>query len=156
MKRILTAFVMVPVLIVVIGYSPPYLFTILVAMAAFMSLEEFFGIVARCGFEIYRAWGHLLAACLILSFHFSPHNQTLSLAVLTLAVFLLLALNLKKGKDLQQAVPSSAVTALGLIYVPVSLGLLIALQTSHTIWGEGSRWVFFLLIVVWFGDTGAY
>jgi phosphatidate cytidylyltransferase len=53
-------------------------------------------------------------------------------------------------------VPSSAVTTLGLIYVPVSLGLLIALQSSHTIWGEGSRWVFFLLIVVWFGDTGAY
>jgi phosphatidate cytidylyltransferase len=156
MKRILTALVMVPILIVIIGFAPPYLFTMLVATAAILSLEEFYGLVSLCGFEIYRVWGHLLAICLILSFHFSPHNQTLSLTVLTLSVFLLLAWNLKKGTNLQQAVPSSAVTTLGLIYVPVSLGLLIALQSSHTIWGEGSRWVFFLLIVVWFGDTGAY
>ena len=81
MKRILTAIVMVPILIVIIGYAPLYLFTILVATAAILSLEEFFEIVSKCGFEIYRAWGHLLAICLILSFHFSPHNQTLSLTV---------------------------------------------------------------------------
>jgi phosphatidate cytidylyltransferase len=156
MKRILTAIVMVPILILIIGYAPPYFFTILVATAASLSMEEYFGIMSQCGFETYRAWGHLLAVFLILSFHFSPHNQTLSLSVLTLSVFLLLAWNLNKGKDLQQAVLSSAMTTLGLIYIPVSLGLLIALQSSHTIWGEGSRWVFFLLIVVWFGDTGAY
>jgi phosphatidate cytidylyltransferase len=156
MRRVLTAFIMVPVLVVIIGYGPTYLFTILVAMATILSLEEFFAIISHCGFEIYRVWGHLLGVCLILSFHFSPHNQTLSFTVLTLSVFLLLAWNLKKGKDFQQALPSSAVTTLGLIYIPASLGLLITLQSSHTIWGEGNRWVFFLLIVVWFGDTGAY
>jgi hypothetical protein len=42
MKRILTALVMVPILIA-IGYAPPYLFTMLVATAAILSLEEFYG-----------------------------------------------------------------------------------------------------------------
>lgn len=156
MKRIFTALVIVPILVAIIGYSPLYLFTILVTVAAVIALDEFFSIATRCGFEIYRAWGHLLGLCLLLSFHFSPHNQTLAFAVLTLSVLLLLAMNLTKGKDLQQAMPSSAVTTLGLMYIPASLGMLLVLRSSRTPWGEGSCWVFFLLIVVWFGDTGAY
>ncbi|MFN8005884.1 MAG: phosphatidate cytidylyltransferase [Terriglobia bacterium] len=156
MKRILTAIVLVPVLILVIGYAPGYLFTLLVATAAVLSLDEFFGIVAKSGVEIYRVWGHVLGICLILSFHVSPLNQTLSMIVLILSVFLLLAWNLRTSKSLPEAIPGSALTTLGLIYVPASLGLLIALHSSHTLWGEGSRWVFFLLIVVWFGDTAAY
>jgi phosphatidate cytidylyltransferase len=33
---------------------------------------------------------------------------------------------------------------------------MMALRLSETPWGDGSRWIFFLLLVVWFGDTAAY
>ena len=156
MKRILTALVLVPFLILIIGHTPPIYFSLLVAVSTSLALEEFFSISVKSGLEIHRFWGHFFSLALLGTFYYSPHNQSPSFFVMTAAALTLMALGLRKADRLHQVLPGSSATFLGLLYIPVTLGLLLAVRLTHTIWGDGSRWIFFLLLVVWLGDTAAY
>jgi phosphatidate cytidylyltransferase len=75
---------------------------------------------------------------------------------LVASLLLFFTLGLRRGNRLPTVLPGVAATLLGLLYVSLTLGLLVVVQVSPTSWGPGKQWVFFLLIVVWFGDTGAY
>jgi phosphatidate cytidylyltransferase len=58
------------------------------------------------------------------------------------------------SSDLDDALPSSAVAVLATLYVGMLGGSLIRLRTDFP--ADGPHLVFFLLIVVWIGDAGAY
>jgi phosphatidate cytidylyltransferase len=155
MNRILTALVSVPILIVIIGYAPPPCFFALVAAAAVLGLEEFLSIARKSGLELDRPWIHAAALVLLLSFYFSPADLQPAFFILTISALALLALSLRR-KNLQGALAGASAALLGLVYVPVTLGLMLVLYRLSTPWGLGHRWIFFLLLVVWCGDTGAY
>ncbi|HEU0007313.1 MAG TPA: phosphatidate cytidylyltransferase [Terriglobia bacterium] len=156
MKRVLTALVLVPVLIAIIGYAPPPCFLLLVAGATVLALEEFFLLAAHSGLEIFRIPGHGSSLLLLASFYGFPASSWLALLTLVVSGLLFFALGLRRGERLQTVLPGVAATMLGLLYVSLTLGLLVVLQRSSTSWGPGRGWIFFLLLVVWFGDTGAY
>jgi phosphatidate cytidylyltransferase len=155
MKRILTALLLVPVLIAIIGYAPPPYFLGLVALTTVLALEEFFSMATKSGLAVNRLWGHAIALVLLASLYVSPGNVLPCFLILTGSALLLLALGVKQN-NLQDTLAGASATVLGLVYVPVTLGLMVALQRTATSWGAGNRWIFFLLLVVWFGDTGAY
>ena len=56
-------------------------------------------------------------------------------------------------KSLEELTPSSAIAVLATTYVGMLGGSLIRLRNDFP---EGYKLVFFLLLVVWLGDTGAY
>ena len=56
-------------------------------------------------------------------------------------------------KPLEDSLPSSAVAVLATTYVGMLTGSLIRLRNDFP---EGWKLVFFLLLVVWLGDSGAY
>jgi phosphatidate cytidylyltransferase len=155
MKRILTAAVLVPFLIFIIGFTSPLFFTFLVALATFLALEEFFLLAKKSGIEVHRLWGHLFSLLLIASFHLCSHTQSAAFLLLGLSGIFFLALGTTKGQSLHQIFPSSSATLLGLAYVPTTLGLLVVVRSSASL-GNNAHWILFLLLVVWFGDTGAY
>ncbi len=156
MKRILTALVIVPVLVAVIGYAPAYCFLLLVAIAATLALDEFFSIASKSGLEVFRLPGHLCSVLLLASFYFSPGNTRFSFLVLVSAGLLFLSLGLNRANPLAGVLSGASATLLGVVYISGTLGLMVALRLAETHWGAGSQWIFFLLVVVWFGDTGAY
>lgn len=156
MKRILTAIALVPFLILIIGFASPLFFTILVAVAAGLALKEFFSLAKGLGLEPQQFVGHLLSLVLIASFHFCPRSQSAALFLLVLSTCLFLGLGLSKGKSLERVLPGSSATLLGLVYIPTTLGLLVAVRSSVTLGGDAHHWIFFFLLVVWLGDTGAY
>src|SRR4051812_22308149 len=156
MKRVLTALVAAPILIYVIGFTPPLFFTFLVALSTILALEEFFSLAEKSGVQVHRAVGHLFSLLLIGSFHQDPHNQSTGLLLLVIAMLLCLSLGLKRGEQFRQTLFSSSATLLGLIYVPTTLGLLVSVRSTAFPWGDGRWWIFFFHVVVWFGDTGAY
>jgi len=156
MKRILTAIALVPFLILIIGFASPLFFAILVAAAAGIALEEFFSLAKRCGLEPQRIAGHLLSLLLIASFHFCPRNQSAALFVLVLSSCLFLGLGLSQGGRLERVLPGASATLLGLVYISTTLGLLVAVRSNVAPAREAHHWIFFFLLVVWLGDTGAY
>jgi phosphatidate cytidylyltransferase len=156
MKRVLTALVLVPVLIAIIGYAPPPCFLLLVAGANILALEEFFSLATQSGLEIFRVAGHGSSLLLLASFYGTPANSWPALFVLLASCLLFFALGLRRGDRLRTVLPGVAGTMLGLLYVSLTLGLLVGLQRSSTSWGPGKAWIFLLLVVVWLGDTAAY
>jgi phosphatidate cytidylyltransferase len=56
-------------------------------------------------------------------------------------------------KQLEDSLPSSAIAVLGTTYVGMLSGSLIRLRNDFP---EGSKLIYFLLLVVWLGDSGAY
>jgi len=156
MKRILTAAVLVPLLIFIIGFASSLFFTLLIGLASFLALEEFFRLARKSGIEVHRLWGHLFSLLLIASFHLWPRNQSVPFLLLGLSGIFLLALGTRKGQSLHQIFPSPSATLLGLAYIPSTLGLLVAVRSSTALGNNANRWILFLLVVVWFGDTGAY
>jgi CDP-diglyceride synthetase len=154
MKRVLTALVLVPVLIAIIGYAPPLWFLLLVCGASILALEEYFSLATQAGLEIFRVTGHGSSLLLLSSLYGSAINVTSSwttLLVLVASLLLLFTLSLRRGNRLPTVLPSVAATLLGLVYVSLTLGLLVVIQVSPTSWGAGKQWVFFLLVVVWLG-----
>ena len=156
MKRILTALVAVPVLIFIIGSKNPIYFDLCVVLAATLALEEYFSLTVKSEFLAYRFWGHVLALLLLLAFYLSPNNQSIPFLLLCLAGVLFLVLGLRKGGEVRQVLPRASVTLLGLAYIPATLGLLMVVRSEVEVGAQGSHWIFFILLVVWFGDTGAY
>ena len=78
MKRVLTALVLVPVLIAIIGYAPPLCFLLLVCGASVLALEEYFSLATQAGLEVFRVPGHGSSLLLLSSLYGSATNVTSS------------------------------------------------------------------------------
>src|SRR5262245_12098508 len=142
MKRVLTAIALVPFLIVIVGFASPLFFAILVAVSAGIALEEFFSLTKSTGLEPQRLLGHLLSLTLIASFHFCPRSQSAALFLLVLSSCLSLGFGLSRIGRLEQVLTGASATLLGLVYIPTTLGLLVAVRSNVTLPGEARHWIF--------------
>ncbi len=148
-RRLIVPLIFVPVLYVVIAHVPPIGLHVLVLAAAVLTLKEFhrlhFGPRAQ-GLEL--ALGSTLTIVLIIAMHLGGPAGAV-LAVLLLAI---LASRLCSPRDLPSALGDSGILALGVLYVGFTLGHLPLIRAFDS----GSALIFFLLLVTWLGDTGAY
>lgn len=154
MKRWLTAVVLVPPLIGVVGYLPSWCFLAVVAGGAAIALEEFFRLGGGAGIHGFRWAAHAFSLLLLGSFYRSPTDHSAIVWLLVLAAMTCLVLTLRAGRKLQETLSSCGVTLLGLVYISTTLGLLLAIHNRPQ--GDGREWVLFLLLTIWLGDTAAY
>jgi len=154
MKRWLTAVVLVPPLIGVVGYLPSWCFLAVVAGGAAVALEEFFQLSRSTGIRGFRGVAHAFSLLLAGSFYHSPANHSAVFWLLVLAAMTCLVLTLRPGRKLQETLSTCGVTLLGLVYVSTTLGFLVAVHNRTQ--GDGPEWILFLLLTIWLGDTAAY
>jgi phosphatidate cytidylyltransferase len=70
-----------------------------------------------------------------------------------LALLVIPASYVLTSRDLDDALPSSGIAVMATLYVGMLAGSMIRLRQDFP---DGPKLVFFLLLVVWMGDTGAY
>jgi phosphatidate cytidylyltransferase len=154
-SRILTALVLFPPVIYLIGWSPPWLFLIALLLVVELALLEFFLICRHAGFRPLSVVGYVGSAAVCMAQAagvFTPLNPTL--AMLILLILLTMAFGLRSTLDLKQYVGAVSATLLGIIYVGLGLSCLIPLRHSDPV--EGRRLLFFLFLVIWAGDICAF
>ncbi len=151
LKRWLTALIAIPILIYMIGFGPRWLFHSLLCAAAIVSFIEFSKItgVGKTGFILCCN-----SFLIFLLFAVIYSRQVLFLPVITvLWVFLPMAfLMMHKpipGKELTAEIGKAV---LGPVYVAMPLAMLALIDFRP----RGSMWIFFLLAVIFAGDTGAF
>jgi phosphatidate cytidylyltransferase len=150
-KRWLTGIIGVPILIGIIGFAPRWLFYGMVFSGAVIALREFLGMTAPKLPAAAKAISFLFVLCFFVFLAYGPFF--LILAVLPLAVMALLALYLFGYASYRaQAIEDVAGTALGLLYICLPLSLLLMVD-KHP---RGPLWIFFVLAVTFFNDTGAF
>jgi len=151
MKRILTAFILIPLTLLVVFLWPqtPWLFTLAVAFVAALSAWEFLGLAETSGAHPPRI--AVLAAILALfacSLIWDQKDHTAAIVVV-LSLLLLVYCTFFRPVDSMLADASTAIFCF--FYIGTTLITLTSLREEP----NGPSLVAFLLCVVWAGDTGA-
>jgi phosphatidate cytidylyltransferase len=149
-SREITAAIGAPFVIWLIGWSHEYVFDAVIAIVAVLAMVEFINLGKHKGYDIPLVL--CVAITLIIVAAFILDKLSVELGVFA-ALLVIPASYVFSRKPLEDSLPSSAVAVLATTYVGMLTGSLIRLRNDFP---EGWKLVFFLLLVVWLGDSGAY
>jgi len=148
--RELTTLVAAPVAIWIIGWAPESVFDGALALVAALALYEFLELGRHKGYRLPMVLCILLMLFIFAAFILEP----ISVEMGVFATLLLIPASYVFGRGvLEEALPSSAIAVMATLYVGMLGGSLIRLHKDFPV---GWKLVFFLLVVVWIGDAGAY
>ncbi|MDF0645934.1 MAG: phosphatidate cytidylyltransferase [Nitrospira sp.] len=148
-RRVYTVLVLAPLLYAAIRYFPPLAFTGLVFTVGSIALLEFYRLgLMPPGERPYVGIGLLGFAALLLA----PHHGEFLVPTLLAVVIGTLSIPLVLRLPLDHVLRNSAATLLGILYLGMTLSFVIRTRLLD----HGEWLVFFLLLVTWAGDTGAY
>jgi phosphatidate cytidylyltransferase len=150
-RRVLAAVVFLPIFYVLVHDLGPVAFFGLVAIAGMLAVGEFYRL--HLGQEPWPWWSWLGVAAtgLLLSSTQWPAfvaDRTVILGTVMIA----LCLPLLSGKPLRDALTNGMVLVLGVLYVGLTLSYLLLIRGLP----DGALLIFFVVLVSWAGDTGAY
>jgi CDP-diglyceride synthetase len=149
-SRELTAVIGGPIIIWIIGWAPPYLYDAAIALVCGLALYEFLDLGRKKGYPLSMPLCIALMAFILAAFVLEPISVEMGvfLTLLVIPGYYVFA-----SSDLEQALPGSAVSVLATLYVGMLGGSLIRMRNDFP---EGAKLIFFLTLVVWLGDAGAY
>jgi phosphatidate cytidylyltransferase len=156
-RRWLTALIILPLLLLVLFKGGQALFVLLLLAVSGLAQWEFLGMFTPKADTFRRVKAIILGSVLLLSFSTAQPaaalcNPTKTLFVLVGILFLLFLFYLIAYSHIADLSRDLMVNVLGILYIPLLLG--------HFVWlrhlGEGEWWVFWLLMVIMAGDTGAF
>src|SRR5256885_9954721 len=149
--RELTAAIVARVAVWVIGWSPAAVYDAIIALIAGLALYEFLILGRRKGYELP------IVLCLVLMLFmiaaFVVEQISVEMGVFA-ALLVIPASYVFSRNSIEEALPSSAIAVLATLYVGMLGGSLIRLRADYH--ALGPKLVFFLVLVVWLGDAGAY
>ena len=148
--RELTAAVGLPILIGIVGWGPDWSHIALVGITSGLSLWEFLVFGEKKGYPVQKVVSLVLFA-LLLSAFILP-QVSVEVAVFAILLVIPAVYVFSKG-SLEAALPGSAVCVLATLYIGMLSGALLRLRLDFEV---GWKLIFFLLLVVWAGDAGAY
>jgi phosphatidate cytidylyltransferase len=170
MKRVLTAVVLIPVVLLIVFKAPLWLFALVVAAIIVLALHEYLSIAEAAGIKPFHGLTYaagILPILLFLLFRFIEWQQAagerhyfrvpvypilFSLLVLSSLAPVIFGTSLVFRKELRGGLASAATSILGFIYVGASLSLLIELRAEPVY----NVLIVFTLFSVWAGDIAAY
>ena len=162
MSRVITAVIVLPVLIasILISWLQP-LFVLLAAAAMVLGLYEFWTLAKRRQMNPDVGTGYLAAAGFLTVFYFADPRPDRGLDTLTLLLILLafiasvlIAFTLR-GAPFDKMIASSGATILGVLYVVLLGGHLVAVRTGFDQILSAHLLSFFFLVIMG-SDTAAY
>ena len=162
MKRVLTAVVLIPVVLLAVLTFPGWAVAALAGMVGILATREFLQMVTTHAIEPFRipvyvalvlyfaslcrvlgAGGNLLRGMFL--------NNELFVAALVLCLFLC-ALSALRRRELATSLPAMAASLSALIYIALPLSWAASLCGAAT----GKHLLVYLMLVVWAGDISAY
>ena len=154
LKRWITALVLVPFLVLLIGFGGTLWLAVVINVICIAALWEYFLIVFNNDRSMASMCFLLLAfftgTGVIWSAFFNSVNAALDIIALNAMLSAMISLFIFKSAPLVCEKVFKQVA--GVCYVPLFLSYLLLMRNG----GNGKVWIFLLLIVVFIGDTGAY
>lgn len=167
MKRVLTAGVLVPLVLLLVFRAPLWLFVLAVGGVVLVCLHEYLKIVERYGIKPLQRATYLVAILVVIQTYIffavvadtaNPNyssylqiSQNLRV-VIVLLMPVIFGIPLVFRRELSMALGAAATSAFGVFYIAVPLALMVEMR-----WTPGrSVLLVFVLISVWAGDIAAY
>jgi len=160
-KRIVTAVILIPLVLLLVLRAPLYLMTIIAGVVVVLAIAEFLKLTTSYGVQpigqATYAYVALFFVCVIIATSKStPLVETSALmyfisAAAALAPFVFLAVAMRRA-ELTRGYPAAAASTLAFVYIAIPMALLIGIRQQPA----GAIYVIYTLLVVWAGDIFAY
>ena len=159
LKRIATAVVLIPIVLVLILRAPVPVLAIVSGLVALLTIREFLELTQSYGAKPMPLPTYLLTALFFVALGVLSDSPLLStgkfLIILgftaAIAPFVFLTRTMR-GEDLRSGYPAAAASVFAFTYIALPMGMLVQLRQLS----EGAFYVLYLLLVVWAGDIFAY
>lgn len=156
-KRWITAIVAIPLVVLLIYKGGSILFAIFICMVCILALVEYF----RIAFNIrgksessnsfsFQVLAYVFGLMIIMAAYINSFNIIFGLIILNLILSGLISLRYFKTNF--SVIELIAKQVLGIIYIPLFLSCMVLIRND----ADGIAWIFFLLALVFAGDTGAF
>lgn len=156
MKRVLTAVVLIPVVLLLVFRAPLWLFALAVAGIVVLALHEYLNLTTHYGIKPVRWPAYVLSLVVVwMAFAVPPSDLGSFLYViwgLLLLSPIIFGIPIVFRSGLQMALAAPSASAFGILYLAGSLSLLVSLRADPL----RCVLVVFALFTVWAGDTAAY
>jgi phosphatidate cytidylyltransferase len=149
-RRVYSALAFFPAFYLLVRYLPPVAFSLFVAAGVLLAQYEYYRFHFPDRLSPQTALG--LGLGLLVTTGFAVPGLLSDTATITFLVAAVLLSQLLSGRELKTGLMDTAVVAFGVLYVAWLLGHLILVRRLP----EGIFLVFFLFLVTWANDTGAY
>ncbi len=157
LKRWITSIIILPVVIVLIHWGGRFLFAAFILLIAIICLWEYFRIVFKSGSRtmprqglIFSYLGYLTACMIIWAAYHSSFDLIIGIISLNLLLSAFFAVgNFKTNRTISDmAIKQIA----GVAYIPLALAYVVLIRNAY----DGVLWVFWAIVIVFAGDTGAF
>jgi phosphatidate cytidylyltransferase len=161
LKRIATAVVLIPIVLVLVLRAPVPVVAVVTAIVALLTIHEFLKLTESYGVRPLRLPTYIFAGLffLLLAVNAGNEKPLLSTAIFVYALgfaaaiapFLFLTITMRRD-DLSSGYPAAAAAVFAFAYIALPMGMLVQLRQQ---WA-GAFYLLYLLLVVWAGDIFAY
>ena len=148
-KRVITAFVGILLLIVIIAFAPPWVFPVLILLAALVSLNEFHSMM---GLPSLSTIAFIHYSLTTMFFFFLLATGPSSLALLPFFVIVPFVFFIFTSQKHHLTVTELGPIIMGPFYICLPLAFFAIIATLP----HGKMWIFFLLSVIFTGDIGSF
>ncbi len=160
-KRIATAAVLIPVVLLLALKAPLYVLAIVSGAVALLAIAEFLKLVTPYGVlplgsATYAFVAIFFAYVMFASSNRTPEDATTALlygiaVAAALAPFVFLTVAMRRD-NLATGYPAAAASAFAFGYIAIPMALLVAIRQQPA----GAIWTIYTLLAVWSGDIFAY
>lgn len=160
-KRIATAVVLIPLVLLLVLKATLYILSIVAAAVALLAIGEFLKLVEHYALEPLQLSTYLFVALFFVFVIVASTNRTPlieatamlygTVVAATLAPFVFLTAAMTRN-DLSTGYPAAAASAFAFGYIAIPMALLVGIRQQ----AAGAIWTIYTLLAVWAGDIFAY
>jgi phosphatidate cytidylyltransferase len=160
LKRIATAVVLIPIVMLLVLRAPVPVLAVVAAAVAMITVQEFLKLTEGYGVQPLRLPTYIFVGLLFLLLAVTavetPQVSALKFVLgvgfaAAIAPFVFLTIAMRRAQ-MSGAYPAAAASAFAFVYIALPMAMLVQLR-QH--WA-GAFWLLYLLLVVWAGDIFAY
>lgn len=153
--REITGFIAAIPAVWLVGWAPAWGYITAVVVVCALALYEFLTLGEKKGYPVQKYLSIILLVLMQMAFVTGHRFEAISVeATVVLTLLVIPAAYVFSESELEGALPGTAVCVLGTLYIGMLGGALLRLRLDFA--ENGPKLVFFLLLVVWAGDAGAY
>jgi phosphatidate cytidylyltransferase len=161
LKRIATAAVLIPVVLLLVLRAPVPVLAVFAAVVALLTIHEFLKLTESYGVVPLRLPTYIFVGLCFFLLAAIAAGETPQVSILkfvlglgfaaVLAPFLFLTIVMRRAQ-MSGAYPAAAASTFAFAYIALPMAMLVQLRQQ---WA-GAFWLLYLLLVVWAGDVFAY
>ena len=129
------------------------MFALFIFLVMMIGIDEFYRMNTNERQTPVKVTGYLLTG-LMAAYYFWLPQVTLLEGLLLLGCFIIISLFIEMGRDKLNSTRNIGITVLGIMYVPVLLGSVIALRNLDTVYS--TYFTVSMVLAIWICDSAAY